>query len=967
MAKRTNRNHRKNWTRLISGLFVGGVFLFQGTGFITSPLAAAEVKNVNITEQTEVTGTDYLYGLYGGTVPASGSEMVDLRENLIVDGSATAYLGRLDESASTAMLLNGVNLSNYDAGEGTISSIYVGYGSDGGGKLTINGSGEDSLSTLTMYDGTGRGLFIGTGDDTAEVVVGQYGAISNLGNVTVGSNGALTLNNTNGSKGFGGTGLLSNAGVITVNNSTEEGNSAFLDNYTDTDDAILKAAGDIRISREAADLAINGSVSASNLTLSSNSGNTEENISVSGQLNVDGALALDPQVDQSTTKKINLTNTGIIEAGSLDLDSSNKFFDNSGDLELGTLSVGSGGEMSTGSLTVGTMDLDDGGKVTAEGTLTGRDTDGNQVNLDGGQLVLSDSLTFENTTVDFGGTSVSSETAAPANTAFVVGDAAEMVVSGTNARMGTHLSVADGGQFSALDDNTLTLAEDKNLDVDGTVLVDFEALKDSSNPVFKLQGDGVAHFTADSQIRVKDLSEAQSGTYTVTLVKSATASGNSYNSDLVQNSSAFATLSDNRSTATDTYQLYLTLNNFESLGQTVNQKSFGRYVDAFRLSGDESVALKGMLNEMMDIDDAQIVRAAYDTLSAAQKANSMMLAMSDPWQYAFDQMNYGTHRCYTQGSPCSNGICRGQMAYGYDDQYYADGCCYDGCCGMYGCMAPNSVWASVHHTGFDADTDNNSDGYYISRTGISLGYDMISSSDVLAGVTFDYSQPFLRATDHSINMSDFRLGFYGKRRFYTGAELAVYVGGGAQNYTSKRNVSIPAIGLNEFYRSAFNGGTFSAAAQLAHNYNLNCWTVLRPFCQVDTQQVWQGSSAEEVGKSTDAAALRYNKASWNRSFVRAGVETEVNNRFMRISGRCFYSGQLNDSAPEMEAGFVGDYTGGVMTIQGVDLGQSYIDVGAGIIGYLDTCYRVALSANYDFAAGDKSKAHTGTVNLSYTF
>ncbi|MBO7680205.1 MAG: hypothetical protein J6S75_11105, partial [Thermoguttaceae bacterium] len=78
MAKRTNRNHRKNWTRLISGLFVGGVLLFQGTGFITSTLAAAEVKNVNITEETEVAGTNYIYGLYGGTVPASGSEIVDL-------------------------------------------------------------------------------------------------------------------------------------------------------------------------------------------------------------------------------------------------------------------------------------------------------------------------------------------------------------------------------------------------------------------------------------------------------------------------------------------------------------------------------------------------------------------------------------------------------------------------------------------------------------------------------------------------------------------------------------------------------------------------------------------------------------------------------------------------------------------------------------------------------------------------
>lgn len=945
MAKRTNRNHRKNWTRLISGLFVGGVLLFQGTGYITSTLAAS---NVDVTEGAVIDepGT---YGLCGPEAPATGVEVVNMNGNLTIEGGTEenvtdTYLARLNDDGT---ILNGVDLSN--EGATTISNIYVGW--DGEGSLTINGRDADSMSTLNLAANEEElGLRIGDNGSAGVVTVKQYGKIVNKGAIVVGKDGTLVFDASNGPEAYAGSGLLSNSGMILVRNSTEEGNRINFDNYSDSSTGILSVAGDARLSREGESLEINGNVTTGlGLTLSSNTENEVENVSVTGTLKVNDALTLDPG-----EKQINLTNTGTIYAAKMNLGSKMSF-------------------EHKGTLAVGTMNLDDGGQFTATGdnrTVTGMLAEGNQVNLNaGGTMVLNNSLTFENMTVNYNGANISAAETAADSTAFVIGKSAEMKVTDGARVMGANLTIAEGGQFVAENNQSLSLADGKDLTVNGAVLVDFDALGEGSAPVFALGENAHAKFNLGSRIKVKDLSAAKSGERTVTLVTTQTDSDNIYASDLGLDSSAFIVLTDNRETANrdKMYQVTLDVKDFADFGQTANQKAFGRYVDSFRVTGNESDALKGMLNNVMDIKSADEVRAAYDALSATQKANSMMLAMSDPWQYAFDQMNYGTHRAYTQGSPCSNGICRGQVVYedpayagGYDGGYYAGGC------GLYSMMSPKSVWASVHHTGFDARSDNNSDGYYIARTGISLGYDMVNCSDVTAGVTFDYSQPFLRGTNHSINASDFRLGLYGKRHFLTGSELAVYVGGGLQNYTSKRDVEVTPIKLHEFYRSAYNGGAFSAAVQLAHNCTLNGWTVVRPFCQIDTQQVWQEGSAEGDAEKS-ATALRYDSASWNRTFARAGIETEVNNRFMRISGRCFYAGQLNDSIPTMEAGFVGDYTGNVMTIQGVDLGKSYFDVGTGVLGYLDTCYRVALSANYDFASGDKSTAHTGSVNLSYTF
>ena len=527
------------------------------------------------------------------------------------------------------------------------------------------------------------------------------------------------------------------------------------------------------------------------------------------------------------------------------------------------------------------------------------------------------------------------------------------------------------------EDETLTLGTDDNLTVaDGATI--FVKIADSGNvPQIVLSGTGTATLAEGSVIKVNNLAELASGDYNTTLIKTDVTAGNTFEASLPEISSVFYSLTDNRAAATDEYILSLSVKGFEDLAETPNQRSVGRNLDEIRVNADNySDEFKGMLDEIIDFTDVESVNAALNALSGVNKANSLMIAVTNPWANPFDRMDQATHRKYTPRG-CSENVCRGQSGEiiyedaGYVGEYAADGEVEYGygsaapirsLLNPRGDMAPNSTWATFHHTSFNARTDENSSEYGISRTGVTLGYDMIDCDQTVAGLSFDYSQPFLYGADHRINTSNFNLGFYGRREFWNGMNLSVYLGGGLQDYTSKRTVNVGT--LHEYHKGSFNGESLAGAIRLARDYDLGNWTILRPVVQFDSQQVWQEAFDENGG----ATALSYDKADLNRTFVRAGFETETNTQFFRFTGRALYAGLIGgDEAPNVTASFADVNAANSMFISGVDLGTSFLDLGVGALGYLDCEYRWMIAGNYDFAAGDKSNAHTGSVSLSYFF
>lgn len=714
---------------------------------------------------------------------------------------------------------------------------------------------------------------------------------------------------------------------------------------------------------------------ANTLTIGAGTAATSTVKETYSDINVFGNLTFD-MVEGST---FTVTNNGRIWADSMTLDNANLTINNA------TLDRGAEAYTAVNALTFinGNISGKFAGITAEDGTASAFSLESGDDESDA-SMKLTGNVTFADTTFTInGGTLVNSEAAEgeDPNNFTATFDNTNVVNSGDN-KLSVHTVIADKASLYLTDGHRLTFADGKSLTVKsgGVVKVDF-GTGNGKTLIDLTDDDSTVTLAEGSGINVGDLSRltASADPYKVTLVQATDTDKISDNSTFQTDSTAFYTLTKGLSDDGMALDLSLTVNNnFESLGATANEKAFGRYVDSFRTQdGGYSQELGDLLTDIMEMENVDDVRDVYNSLSSANKANSMMLAMSNPWTNAFDQMNWRTHRRVTP----KGGINYSSYAPTYRGQdetvIYEDG--YDGGYVEQGCiggllhsilcpdtdLTPNSAWASFHHTNFSADSDEgNSPDYRIYRNGVTVGYDMVNSSNTTAGIAFDYSQPYLRSENDRVTLSDFNLGFYGQREYYNGMRLSLYVGGGFQKYVGKRTVDA----LDEFYRSVYSGGSFAAAVQLARDIEVGAWSTLRPFVQFDTQQVWQDAYSEWNPAGRNVAALRYDKSDWNRSFVRAGFESEVNNQFLRFTGRVFYAGQLgNDSAPEMQAGFVGDYTNNMMTIQGLDLGRSFIDAGVGALGYLDCDYRWAISGNYDFAASTESRAHTGVVSLSYAF
>ena len=759
---------------------------------------------------------------------------------------------------------------------------------------------------------------------------------------------------------------------------------------------------------------------------------TDESASHSGhsalEMSNEGTITVAGEFEIDSDTSMELTNSGKISADSMTI-ASNLTVDNatSGKIENQTVSLNGGSLYNTGTYTFNQMKLIDGA---LSGTYTGivlsdenndnvptvnvtgmirldddtafvsKSEDAANVLTISGQGGLNGSgsdLTFADTSVVNTGSLYTAALTAE-NINFDAGSDYKYTGTGANLLDG-NVNVDGDASLSVDADNPLYLAYGKTLtmgaaDDYSTLVFDIDDAGDT--PLITLTSASGTSAAAEihSNIEINDSYKNYTpGSRSVTLIKTANA-GSTYDIHSINldgtssNNTLFVSREGRISDDNTSYILDITNKGFSDFADTVNQANAAVYIDSLlQSSGSLSGDLLGVITNVMELDsdtDPLVVGRVLDALSGANRANALMLGMTDPWQYSFNQMGYQSHRAYTPECTTCSAVYRGQMEY-YDGEYYEDGMVYaDGYGYGMGSVfgnngsAPNSAWAAAHTTSMNARDDDNCDKYGITNTGLSIGYDVINYANAVGGIVFDYSQPFLYSSwddvSQHIDQSNFNLGLYGTKTNFKGLSLTGYVGLGLQHMNSKRDVrmagidpslAIPdSLDTGNWYRSANNGHSFAAAVKIARDMNLYNWCVFRPLVQFDTQSVWIDES-EEYG---NAIALNYDKTSWNRTFVRAGFETEKNTQFCRFTSRFLYAYQLNDkSAPKMTASFAGDYTRNNMTIYGVDLGREYFDAGFGAVGYLDCAYRWAISGNYDFAASKQSTAHTGTVAMSYSF
>lgn len=664
-------------------------------------------------------------------------------------------------------------------------------------------------------------------------------------------------------------------------------------------------------------------------------------------------------------------NTAVFLTGADGVSAVNSMTIQQGTAQLaGTLDALSGSGLDTPTLTITGNNADEQGILRITGDKA--TINGLNVQFENNGIITStadtDTLTFDNTII-------TNNTALSENLVSVKTVNISRNIDKSKTLSSNFISNA-GSTFSLMEGATLNFSGGDEAGYFTHVTVLFDNTNGQDEDVVRF-ANGNGTITMDNrtiiQTDAENLASLKKGNYSRTFVQTTDGTNNEFNALLEDLDSLFYQLTQVKSADNTSLALNLSIKGFDDFGTTNNQKTIGSYIEKIRT--DEQIVLsdniKSMLNDIAtESSTVDEINMAYDQLSGVQRANSMMLAMDSPWTTPFTQMSYGRH--LTKAPSGSWGgysedemYYRGQLPQGYNgyENLYStvpqrsvifEG--YD--------LVRNSTWGTAYHTSFKANSDGNSADYGISRTGTRLGIDWVNCMDTVAGFTMGYSRPYLYSDTERTEMNNIHLGLYAGRQNDYGFGMKGYLGVGFQDYHSKRSVRIPTIGLNDLYSSRNSGNSLAAAFQISKEILIDCNYIIRPLIQFDMQQVW----TEAVSEGSGVAALNYEKGNWNRTFGRIGLESELNEAFFQFTGRAYYGIQLGgDSGPNMDMSFSNVSNGGNIMIQGVDLGESFFDIGIGALGYLDCAKRWSISGNYDYTGSAESSAHTGEVALTFLF
>ena len=601
---------------------------------------------------------------------------------------------------------------------------------------------------------------------------------------------------------------------------------------------------------------------------------------------------------------------------------------------------------------------------------------GGTIKLEGQGLLVQEEnfkLTFENTAVVNKSQRSGDAAYALSSDNITFTGAAASYSGGKNVRT-SMMTFKDGATLELGLADDLTLDENGSLTIGkgGVLSVEFDADGEGVGKAI-LSGAGVAELTEGSVIAAANASALKDGVYSGVAIET---NGDANVFKATTKETAFYTLTAAASEDGRNLNLELRIDGDASkYAKNANTTAISDAIDAIR-TDDENVSkeLRATLDALSGVATGAEATEGMTELAADVRANSLAAAMNSPWRRPFEQIDLAGRRNGTSAAAASEQYwTRGQVGgYGDGGEYvgYEGYNGYEGRGGYSGSAlrptanfgAPTSAWFASTYRGLEANSDGNSREFGIDEAGMAVGYEAARDSGALVGLAFGFAKPRLHSRGDDVETSNFQLGLYGGFAAPSGWETKFYVGGGLQDYKSKRFVGIGE--LNERLNADFGGESLAAAIRLDRPFQTGVYRVWRPVVQVDFEQVWQDGATETGGGS----ALTFDDVDWSRAFARVGLESEFNSPFLLFDARAFYGILLTDDAAPVStarfAGFNGDST---FTVAGVDQGESFFEAGLGARGYLDCERRWVIGGDYDFVASEKTTSHFGTVSLSYVF
>lgn len=592
---------------------------------------------------------------------------------------------------------------------------------------------------------------------------------------------------------------------------------------------------------------------------------------------------------------------------------------------------------------------------------------GGTVKLQGQGLLVQEEnfkLTFANTAV-VNASQRSGDAAYALSSDNITFTGAAASYSGGKSVRTSLMTFKDGATLELGLADDLVLAENGSLKIGkgGVLSVEFDADGEGVGKAI-LSGSGVAELEEGSVIAASNVSALKDGVYSGVAIET-NGDANVFKSKTKE--TAFYTL--NAAASEDGRQLNVELKingDTSKYAGTANQSAVSKTIEAIRTDdANVSKELRSTLDALNNVETGAEASEGLTELAGDLRANSLTMAANSPWRRPFEQIDLVGRRDGTSAAAAAEqywtrGQVGGYAGYGYEgyNGYYGQSAL--GPAAALG--APTSAWFASTYRGLEANSDDNSREFGIDEAGMAVGYEASRDSGALVGLSFGFAKPRLWSNGDRVEASNFQLGLYGGFASANGWETKFYVGGGLQDYASKRRVEIGD--LRETLGADFGGQSLAAALRFDRPFQTDQFRVWRPVLQFDFEQVWQDGATEVGGGS----ALTFDDADWSRAFARVGLESEFNSPFLLFDARAFYGIMLTDDAAPVStarfAGFNGDST---FTVAGVDQGESFFEAGLGARGYLDCERRWVVGGDYDFVASEKTTSHLGTVSLSYIF
>lgn len=404
---------------------------------------------------------------------------------------------------------------------------------------------------------------------------------------------------------------------------------------------------------------------------------------------------------------------------------------------------------------------------------------------------------------------------------------------------------------------------------------------------------------------------------------------------------------------------------FEDYAKNKNQFAVARVLGRVTNEDLANEGLQNRIGALRALDETGITNG-LQSLSAAHRANVLTLALNSPWRSVFNTTTFTNCTQVDASVLCVDGVeCRGQANN--------SGACYIDCPSGYSrqtyCQKglPYSIesriaWANADYRGTKVRADHELEKYDISETGMNLGYAGVHSDGVVGGFVFGYSRPRLRSYNAQTNATNFQLGFYAGGTLLNVLETSFYLGGGFQDYSTKRMV-IFSDG-DDLYRSKYDGQSLATALRIARTVRVDAFTIWRPIVQFDYQQVW----LDDAKESGEGLSLSYEKADWNQVFVRAGLEAEWSAPLIGFVARVLYARRLNDSdSPRATSSFSGTNSALNFASLGAEQDKSFFECGITSHAYLDAARRLGAFGSYDAILSKRATTNLASLGISYVF